>query len=150
MAFVCAVVGLVAVFDAHNSSVPPRPNLYSLHSWIGLSAVILFAAQYLFGFVFYMYPTMSQSLRVSFMPLHVFFGTFGFIMCMAAALMGITETVTTGVPDFAELPAVVQLFNLLGVSVAIFGGLVVFLLTDSRFKRLSLPEEHSMLLTGQD
>lgn len=144
------MVGLVAVFDAHNFSVPPKPNLYSLHSWIGLSAVILFATQYLFGFVFYMYPTMSQSLRVSFMPLHVFFGTFGFVLCVAAALMGITETVLLGIPDFAELPGIAQVYNLLGVSVAIFAGLVIFLVTDARFKRMSLPEENAMLLTGHD
>lgn len=148
-AFICAVVGLVAVFDAHNSSVPPKPNLYSLHSWIGLAAVILFAAQYLFGFVFYMYPTMPQSLRVSFMPLHVFFGTFGFVLCVAAALMGITETVITGIPDFANLPGIAQVFNLLGVFIATFAGLVIFLVTDGRFKRLSLPED-AMLLTGHD
>lgn len=148
-AFICAVIGLVAVFDAHNSSVPPKPNLYSLHSWIGLFAVILFAAQYLFGFIFYMYPTMPQQLRVSFMPLHVFFGTFGFVLCVAAALMGITETVITGVPDFVTLPGIVQVFNLLGVFIAIFAGLVIFLLTDARFKRMTLPED-AMLLTGHD
>lgn len=138
------------MFDAHNSANPPKPNLYSLHSWIGLSAVILFAAQYLFGFIFYLYPTMTQSMRVSFMPLHVFFGTFGFVLCVAAALMGLTESVVLGFPDFPNLPAVVQLHNLLGVTIAIFAGLVIFLVTDSRFKRLSLPEENAMLLTGQD
>lgn len=150
VAFFCAVIGLVAVFDAHNSAVPPKPNLYSLHSWIGLSAVILFAAQYLFGFIFYMYPTLSSSLRVSFMPLHVFFGTFGFILCTAAALMGITETMILGIPDFASLPGLAQIYNLLGVTVAIFAGLVIFLLTDSRFKRMSLPEENAMLLSGNN
>lgn len=150
VAFICAVIALVAVFDSHNSAVPPKPNLYSLHSWIGLSAVILFAAQYLFGFIFFMYPTMSQNLRVSFMPVHVFFGTFGFILCLAAALMGITETIIFGVKDFTDLPGVAQLYNLLGVTLAIFGGLVIFLLTDGRFKRMSLPEENAMLLTGQD
>lgn len=148
-AFICAVIGLVAVFDAHNSSNPPKPNLYSLHSWIGLAAVILFASQYLFGFIFYMYPTMPTQLRVSFMPLHVFFGVFGFIMCVAAALMGITEMITTGVPDFNQLPAIAQIYNILGLFIAIFAGLVIFLVTDARFKRMSLPED-AMLLTGHD
>ena len=41
--FVLAVLGLVAVFDFHNAN--KIPNMYSLHSWIGIGSVSLFACQ---------------------------------------------------------------------------------------------------------
>ena len=45
VALLSAVVALVAVFDSHNLVEPPTANLYTIHSWIGISAVALFAFQ---------------------------------------------------------------------------------------------------------
>lgn len=44
-AFIFTAYALLAAFDSHNYNVPPIANLYSLHSWIGILAVILFAFQ---------------------------------------------------------------------------------------------------------
>lgn len=43
LAFVFAVIAMVAVFDFHNAA--NIPNMYSLHSWLGLTAVILYGLQ---------------------------------------------------------------------------------------------------------
>ena len=42
-AFVFIVIGLCAVFDFHNNK--NIPNVYSLHSWIGIGTTVLFACQ---------------------------------------------------------------------------------------------------------
>lgn len=43
LVFTLTVVGLVAVFQFHNHS--KIAHLYSLHSWLGITTVILFACQ---------------------------------------------------------------------------------------------------------
>ncbi|KAK1893346.1 Cytochrome b ascorbate-dependent protein 3 [Dissostichus eleginoides] len=43
LALIFSIVGLCAVFDFHNKN--KTPNLYSLHSWIGIAATALFALQ---------------------------------------------------------------------------------------------------------
>lgn len=90
-AFILTVIALVTVFDSHNLAAQPIPNMYSLHSWLGLSAVILFCLQYVVGFTAYLVPGAKESARAAIMPLHIYFGLFGFVLSIAAALMGITE-----------------------------------------------------------
>jgi cytochrome b-561 len=50
--FVFVIVALKAVFDSHNHNIDdktgqlaPIPNLYTLHSWCGITVVSLFGLQ---------------------------------------------------------------------------------------------------------
>jgi cytochrome b-561 len=88
---VFASIALKAVFDSHNKVEKPIPNMYSLHSWIGLTAVVLFSLQWVAGFVSFLFPKLSESIRRWYLPHHKFMGLAIFVLCLAAALMGITE-----------------------------------------------------------
>jgi len=43
LSLILSVLGLCAVFDFHNKN--QTPNLYSLHSWVGICTTALFTAQ---------------------------------------------------------------------------------------------------------
>lgn len=90
-ALIFSSIALKAVFDSHNLVLVPIPNLYSIHSWVGLSAFILFGLQWVLGFVSFLFPKLSEGFRRFYLPHHKFWGVVIFAMCCATCLMGITE-----------------------------------------------------------
>lgn len=149
LSFFFTVYGLWAAFSSHNYAKPPIPNLYSLHSWVGLLAVIIFACQYIVGFACYLFPMAKEPIRVFYMPIHVFFGLLGFIMAIGACLMGLTEKAFFAMPkgEYSGLPSQAMLVNCIGLLIATYGCMVVYLVTEPSYKREPLPED-TMLLTG--
>lgn len=100
---VFASIALKAVFDSHNKAAKPVPNLYSLHSWVGLITVIFFASQWLAGFVSFLFPKLNESIRRWYLPHHRYGGIAIFVMCCATALMGITEKAFFSMPSRYEM-----------------------------------------------
>uniref|UniRef100_U5ETM5 Putative non-vertebrate eumetazoan cytochrome b n=1 Tax=Corethrella appendiculata TaxID=1370023 RepID=U5ETM5_9DIPT len=148
LAFLLTVIALIAAFDSHNLARPrPIPNLYTLHSWVGLIAVILFGFQYLFGFVSYLYPQMKEPIKEMYMPIHIFFGLTGFVFAIVACLLGLLEKAIFSIPDYAQLSPPGVLVNTIGLLIIVFGGLVIYLATESSYKRQALPDD-VILLTG--
>lgn len=47
--------------------------------------------QWVAGFVSFLYPMIQAPLRAAILPIHVYFGTAGFITTIAACLIGLTE-----------------------------------------------------------
>lgn len=146
LAFIYAVIGLQAVFDSHNLANPPKANLYTLHSWIGLITVIIFSIQFLSGFLTFLYPGLAPSIRKSLMPIHVLVGLGAFIMGIVSCLTGLTEkAIWTLGSSYAKFISEAFVFNFIGVVILVYGLLVLYLVTDTSYKRNPLPEDEMTL-----
>lgn len=66
------------------------------------------------------------------MPFHVFVGLLGYVMALAAALMGLSEKAIFSMANYSELPSHAILINCIGMLVALFGALVMYLVTEPR------------------
>ncbi|KAJ8957868.1 hypothetical protein NQ318_001864 [Aromia moschata] len=137
-AFVLSVVGLKAVFDSHNLAKKPIPNLYTLHSWIGLITIIIFAAQFLSGFISFLYPGLSKTMRQTLMPVHTAFGIGGFVLAVTTTMTGLTEkviwTLDSNYKDFISEGII---FNLMGVFAVFYGIMVLYMVNELDYKRVA-------------
>jgi len=128
-----ASLGLKAVFDSHNLVNPPKANLFSLHSWVGLTAVVLFGMQWVCGFVSFLFPKLSENLRKTYMPSHKFWGKTIFLLAVGAVIMGISEYAAFAkiYPDGSER----VLINFFGIFVLIFAIIILYLVANPAFQR---------------
>ncbi|XP_042322752.1 plasma membrane ascorbate-dependent reductase CYBRD1 [Sceloporus undulatus] len=144
IALILAIISLVAVFDFHNAK--KIRNMYSLHSWIGLTAVILYAVQLVLGFAVFLLPFAPPSLRATIMPIHVYSGLLIFGTVIATALMGITEKLifALGPTGYSSSPEEALFVNTLGLLILVFGAIVLWMATRPHWKRPA--EQNSKLL----
>ncbi|KAL1787381.1 cytochrome b ascorbate-dependent protein 3 [Sigmodon hispidus] len=137
LAFTFSVVGLVAVFQFHNHS--KITHLYSLHSWLGISTVILFAFQWSLGFTIFLLPWASQWLRSLLKPVHVFFGACILFLSITSVISGINEklffVLKNDTKPYSSLPSEAVFANSTGLLVVVFGLLVLYVLLASSWKR---------------
>lgn len=137
MAFILTVLGLVAVFKYHNTH--KITNLYSLHSWLGITAVFLFACQWFLGFAIFLLPWASLWLRSLLKPVHVFFGASILSLAIASVISGINEklffSLKNATKPYSSLPGEAVFANSTGLLVVIFGLLVLYILQASSWKR---------------
>lgn len=144
---ILSIVGLCAVFDFHNSH--NTANLYSLHSWIGIAAVALFALQWVFGFAGFLLPCSPVWLRKLLKPIHVWLGGSILLLSTAACISGINEKLffvlkagISGAESYSNLPAEAVLANSLGVLIVAFGLVVLMILSNMKWQRPdSRPED---------
>ncbi|TRY90441.1 hypothetical protein DNTS_011806, partial [Danionella cerebrum] len=135
VAFILAVISVVAVFDFHNEK--SIPNMYSLHSWIGLALVVMYPAQMVTGIAVYLIPVTPVYFRAALMPVHIYSGLFIFGSVIATALMGFTEKLIFSLksPAYKDSPPEAVLVNVLGLLLSAFGGLLLWIVTRPEWKR---------------
>lgn len=124
-AFILSLVGVWAALKFHIDK--GIENFYSLHSWLGLACLFLFAFQWASGFVTYWYPGGSRNSRASLMPWHVFLGVAIYALALVTVTTGILEKLT-----FLQVNQVItrysteaMLVNTMGVLILVLGGFVV-------------------------
>ncbi|XP_035186765.1 cytochrome b reductase 1 [Oxyura jamaicensis] len=141
IAMILAIVSMVAVFEYHNAR--KIPNMYSLHSWIGLTAVIFYSLQLFLGFAVFLLPFAPVPLRAALMPIHVYSGLLIFVAVIASALMGITEKLLFSLPAYSESPPEAIFVNCLGLLIVAFGALILWMASRPHWKRP--PEENAQV-----
>jgi len=129
VAFVIMVIGLQAAFDSHNLASPPKPNMYTLHSWIGLIAALLFGIQWALGFSAFLFPKFSPEIRAMLLPFHQYFGSSILCLAVAAALMGHLEKAIWSNKAYSQKGAEAMVVNFTGVFLVLFVMGVTFLLS---------------------
>ncbi|XP_027589484.1 cytochrome b reductase 1 [Pipra filicauda] len=135
IAMILAIVAMVAAFEYHNAQ--NIPNMYSLHSWIGLTALIFYSLQLFFGFAVFLLPFAPVYLRALLMPIHVYSGLTIFATVIAAALMGITEKLLFSLrdPAYSSSPPEATFVNCLGLLLVVFGLLILWMASRPHWKR---------------
>ncbi|KAK8507944.1 hypothetical protein V6N13_055412 [Hibiscus sabdariffa] len=114
-AFVLGVVGICAVFKFHDMS--NVEDVYSLHSWIGIATITLFAVQWLAGLISFMAPQ-PEVTKHSLLPWHICGGRTLLYMSIAAALTGLMEQATF---QHLQSDREGRLVNFLGLCILLFG-----------------------------
>lgn len=97
---VFVVLGLTAVimsnnFKSDNNDDSYAPNLFTLHSFIGLGAIFLYIQNYVFGVLFYLFPIFTLDLKQLYMPNHKLFGMMALLISFAAVGSGLMEEFTS-------------------------------------------------------
>ncbi|VDO73337.1 unnamed protein product [Schistosoma margrebowiei] len=143
LAFLFGVLGIKAVFDMHNALL--IPNLYSLHSWLGITAIIVFGLQWVAGLIGFLVPQTPQIARSKLLPIHVTLGSFLYLLVIAVCISGITEKNFFS-KTYPVLKAGELIGNLLGVVLVIFCGLIFYLTQNPNYRRIdTISPEHRAL-----
>ncbi|KAM4622479.1 transmembrane ascorbate-dependent reductase CYB561 [Discoglossus pictus] len=143
LALIISLVGIIAVFQFHKKG--GIADMYSLHSWFGITTFTLYLLQWTVGFIMFLAPGVGLTYRSQYKSLHVFFGLALLVCSIATALLGITEKLLFTFPtEYSNLPREGVLANVLGLLLVAFGLVIGYIVTRDEWKRPPLPEEQAL------
>ncbi|KAA3469943.1 transmembrane ascorbate ferrireductase 1-like [Gossypium australe] len=124
-ALILGIIGIYTAFKNHNES--SIPNLYSVHSWLGIGIITLYGIQWIYGFLIFFYPGGSTGLRSESLPWHVLLGLFVYILAVGNATLGFLEKLTflenSGLDKYG---AEAYLVNFTAIVTVLYGAFVIF------------------------
>jgi hypothetical protein len=139
------IMGLSAVFHSHNDPISGFiANLYSLHSWIGLTVVVLYFGQLLAGIGAFagIIPDrlgLSAAVKAKILQIHSFLGPLLYKGVLLTILLGIQEKEgfvgcgykveeadTRPWKHFRDIPPVCRISHGLGILVLLTGASTIF------------------------
>ncbi|XP_059068465.1 probable ascorbate-specific transmembrane electron transporter 1 [Cryptomeria japonica] len=125
IAMVIGAPGIYAIFKFQKETRTSR-GMYSLHSWLGLSTIILFIFQWVIGLCVFLYPRLPDKRRAIFLPRHKIAGLFIYGIAIFTAVTGFTEKLLLfEVRGLNQFGAEAMLVNATAVITILFGMFVV-------------------------
>ncbi|XP_023278107.1 cytochrome b ascorbate-dependent protein 3-like isoform X1 [Seriola lalandi dorsalis] len=154
LSLLLSVLGLCAVFDFHRGF--HINDLYSLHSWVGICTVALFAFQWILGLAGFLFPCSSLWFRRNLKPVHVWMGKAILILSLTSCISGINEKLllalsngSSGEP-YSSLPVEAKFANSLGLLIVAFGLVVLGILSINKWQKPETEGEGVHLLLSED
>jgi len=124
---VFAIVGLMAVLEFHNEQ--GFPNIYSLHSWLGVVTLAFLFLQALGGLAIFqdLVKGARDEIRAAYKPWHVAAGVFMVTAAAATICTGLQEKY--GFANPAKFSAEAYTFNFTALMIFMWGFTVIYILT---------------------
>ncbi|KAH9625066.1 hypothetical protein KSS87_010556 [Heliosperma pusillum] len=124
VALSCGIFGIWTKFYGNNGIVA---NFYSLHSWMGLICIFLFAIQWIMGFLTFWHRGEVRRVRMTILPWHIFVGLYTYGLAVATAETGLLEKLTfiQTTRNVSRHGSESVLVNGLGLGLALLSGAVI-------------------------
>ncbi|CAO1423674.1 unnamed protein product [Diamesa serratosioi] len=142
----CIVIGFMTVWDSHNQQ--NIPNFYSLHSWLGLITMGLFAFQFVLGFFSFLVllccDNATHKFRSIMVPIHASLGLATFMLAVAAGVTGLTQKaiMDLGITNYSTMIEEGVIMNAIGVILIGLGIIIPFAI-----RRTNSPANYKVYVT---